>query len=412
MQNDHSVAAHWAGGFDETRLRGWAEKLRTQLKASRVDLGLVFASPQYFDDAAQMLEVLRVHAQVPLLAGCSSSSLVAGAQEMEEDAGLVLGLYSLPGAKLDAVRFTQDQVEESKGPAYWQIENDIHPQQTNGWLCFADPFHLDCESWLRGWNEAYAPLPILGGLASGDHSAQRTQVYLNGEVYEQGGVGISVGGEVALASVISQGCAPIGETWTITRAERNLIHEIGNRPAYEVLAETFSQLTPKQQKQAQGNLFVGLVVNEYLEEFHRGDFLIRNLLGADPNSGTIATGAFPRAGQTMQFQCRAATTGTEDITALLKRARKQLAGTPIYGGCLCSCNGRGRALFGEPHHDARHVQDLLGPMGLAGFFCNGEIGPIGERNFLHGYTASLALFVKKQAEAAATGLNAVPPEAG
>lgn len=395
MQNVHSVAAHWAGDFEEQAFRNWVEKLRGRIKTLNVDLGLVFISPRLFAAVPSILEIIRVHGQVPLLAGCSSASLIAGSEEVEDGAGLVLGLYSLPGARLQAVRFTQEQVEESSGPAYWQLENGVRPEETNGWLCFADPFRLDAESWLRGWNEAYAPLPILGGLASGDPAAQSTQVYLNGEVFEEGGVAISVGGEVALESVISQGCAPIGETWTITRTEKNLIHEIGNRPAYEVLAETYNNLSAQDQKRAQGNLFVGLVINEYLDEFHRGDFLIRNLMGADPNTGTIAVGAYPRPGQTMQFQCRAASTGTEDITALLHRTKERLAGQAIYGGCLCSCNGRGQRLFGQPNHDARHVQEHLGPLGLAGFFCNGEIGPVGEKNFLHGYTASLALFVKK-----------------
>src|SRR6266487_397670 len=373
MHNDHSVAAHWAGGFDEAELRVWAEKLRARLKAPRVDLGLVFLSPKFFGVAASILELMRVHAQVPLLAGCSSTSLIAGSEEVEDQAGLVLGLYSLPGAVLQAVRFTQDQVDEASGPAYWHMENNLLPEQTNGWLCFVDPFHLDCESWLREWNEAYAPRPLLGGLASGEPSAEATQVYLNGDVFEEGGVALSFGGNVGLDSVISQGCTPIGETWTITRAERNLIHEIGNRPAYEVLAETFGRLSSEEQKQAQGNLFVGLVVNEYLDEFHRGDFLIRNLIGADPKSGTIAIGAYPRPGQTIQFQRRDAASSTEDMTAMLRRVKKQLGERPIYGGCLCSCNGRGRRLFGCPGHDARHVQECLGPLGLAGFFCNGEI---------------------------------------
>jgi small ligand-binding sensory domain FIST len=198
-----------------------------------------------------------------------------------------------------------------------------------------------------------------------------------------------------LVGVTSQGCTPIGETWTLTKVEQNIIHQIGNRPAYEVLAETFNQLSPEQQRTARGNLFIGLVVNEYLEEFHRGDFLIRNLLGADPRSGSIAVGALPRLGQTVQFQRRSAAAATEDMEELLTRARKQLGDTPIYGGCLCSCNGRGRNLFDRPDHDAQMVQQRLGPMGLAGFFCNGEIGPVGEKSFLHGYTASLALFVKK-----------------
>ena len=144
----------------------------------------------------------------------------------------------------------------------------------------------------------------------------------------------------------------------------------------------------------QGNLFVGLVINEYLEEFQRGDFLVRNLLGADPRSGALAVGAFPRLGQTLQFQRRDAAAATEDMVALLSRAKAGLDGATIYGACLCSCNGRGHRLFGQPNHDAGLIQQKLGPLGLTGFFCNGEIGPVGERNFLHGYTASLALFVK------------------
>jgi small ligand-binding sensory domain FIST len=208
-------------------------------------------------------------------------------------------------------------------------------------------------------------------------------------------VAVSFGGKVRVASVISQGCTPIGETWTITKAEQNIIHQIGNRPAYQVLLETFNSLPPEEQSKARGNLFIGLVVNEYLDEFHRGDFLIRNLIGADPKSGSIAVGTLPRPGQTMQFQRRDARAATDDMAALLERMGQTLNGARIYGGCLCSCNGRGYRLFGYRNHDANLVQSRLGPFGLTGFFCNGEIGPVGERNFLHGYTASLALFLDK-----------------
>ena len=395
MDNAYSAAAHWPGDFEEAGLQKWAESLRHQLAAPQVSLGLVFMSPRFFPRAKQILEILRVHARVPLLAGCSSQSLIIGEHELEQNAGLTLALFALPGAELKAFHFTQEQVEEANGPGYWRLETGIEPEHSNGWLAFIDPFHLDSETWLKTWNEAYAPLPVFGGLASGDGNEQSTQVYLNGEVFEEGGVAISVGGEVRLFGVTSQGCTPIGETWTLTKVEQNIIHQIGNRPAYEVLAETFNQLSPEQQKTARGNLFIGLVVNEYLEDFHRGDFLVRNLLGADPRSGSIAVGALPRLGQTVQFQRRSAAAATEDMEALLARAKQQLGTTPIYGGCLCSCNGRGQSLFHRPNHDAQMVQQRLGPLGLAGFFCNGEIGPVGEKSFLHGYTASLALFVKK-----------------
>jgi small ligand-binding sensory domain FIST len=395
MGNTFSTAAHWSGGFEEAGLQTWAEQLRRELGPSGVSLGLVFMTPRFFPYAKQTLEILQVHARIPLLAGCSSQGLIVGGEEVEQNAGLTLGLYALPGAELKGVHFTQAQVEEANGPGYWHLETGCEPQAINGWLVFIDPFHLDSENWLRGWNEAYASLPIMGGLASGDFREQTTQVYLNGEVFEEGGVAIAVGGAVKLAGVTSQGCTPIGETWTLTRVEQNVIHEIGNRPAYAVLAETFNGLSADEKKQASGNLAIGLVVNEYLEEFHRGDFLIRNLLQADPKSGSIAVGALPRQGQTMQFQRRSAAAATEDLTELLTRTKSQLGEKTVYGGCLCSCNGRGTNLFGQPNHDAQMIQQRLGPLGLAGFFCNGEIGPVGDKSFLHGYTASLALFVKK-----------------
>lgn len=395
MNAEFSVAGHWAGEFSEAALQQWAEQLRARLTAPRVSLGLVFIAPKLFPYAPQILEILQVHAQIPLLAGCSSKSLIAADREWEADTGLALALYHLPGAELRATRFTQENVEAADDAEYWHTQTGIAPAQTNGWLVFADPFHLDGETWLHGWNAAYAGQPILGGLASGEHTEQATQVYLNGEVFDDGGVAISVGGNVALAGVISQGCTPIGETWTLTKVEQNFIHQIGNRPAYKVLEETFNGLPLAEQQKSKGNLFVGLATNEYLEEFHRGDFLVRNLLGADPQTGIVAIGALPRIGQTIQFQRRDAAAATEDLHALLTRAKTQLGGKTIYGGCLCSCNGRGQNLFGTPNHDAKLVQQELGPLGVAGFFCNGEIGPVGAKNFLHGYTASLALFVQK-----------------
>ncbi|HKI70564.1 MAG TPA: FIST N-terminal domain-containing protein, partial [Verrucomicrobiae bacterium] len=212
MQNEYCAVAYWADSFDENGLQKWAEELRARLCAPHVSLGLVFMAPKFFRHARQILEIFRVHGQIPLLVGCSGQGLVVGNEEVEENAGLTLALYALPGAELKAMHFTQEQVEEASGPGYWHLETGVEPLKTNGWLVFADPFHLDGESWLQTWNEAYAPLPVLGGLASGNFRDQTTQVYLNGDVFEEGGVALSVGGNVRLAGVISQGCTPIGET--------------------------------------------------------------------------------------------------------------------------------------------------------------------------------------------------------
>jgi small ligand-binding sensory domain FIST len=168
--SEFAVSGHWKDDFDETALKAWAQQLRQSLGAPRVSLGLLFMTPHYFAAAARILEVLRVHAEIPLLLGCSSTGLITGAREIEDEQGLVLSLFSLPGAELRGVHFTQEQVEEANGPGYWALETGLTAEQLNGWLAFADPFNMEAEAWLRGWNEAYAPKPIVGGLASGDFS--------------------------------------------------------------------------------------------------------------------------------------------------------------------------------------------------------------------------------------------------
>ena len=329
LNNDYSIAAYWSDGMDEEGLADWARRLRARLPAPEVSLGLVFMSPKFFPHARQVLEILRVHGRVPLLVGCSSSSLIANGEEIESAGGLVLALYALPGAKLTGYRFAQANVEEAIDENYWRVETGLTQKNVNAWLAFIDPFHLDAECWLRSWNKNFSPLPVYGGLASGSFPEPLTQVYLDGEVYEDGGVAVAVGGEVTVAGVISQGCTPIGETWTLTRVEQNLIRHIGNRPAYTVLSETVSNLSPEDQRKAKDNLFIGLVVNEYLDEFHRGDFLVRNLLGGDPNSGVLAVGALPRMGQTIQFQRRDAVAADEDMNELLDRAKAELGERPV-----------------------------------------------------------------------------------
>lgn len=394
MKSEFAVAGQWSGGWDEPGIIRWVEGLRSRLTKSAPNLGVVFVTPAFFDKAAELLEILRVHGRIPLLVGCSSTGWMANGEEFESGDGISLALYHLPGATLQSVRFDQESTQWFSDASEWHELTGVTPEATHGWLVFADPFGLDGESWLRSWNKAYPGVPTVGGMAGGLWDKQRTQVYLNGEVFEDGAVAVSIGGAVRLEPVISQGCTPIGDSWTITKTDRQFILQIANRPAYSVLVDTFNALPKDEQNKAQGNLFVGLASTEYRDEFRRGDFVIRNLLGADPEHGMLAIGAIPRAGQTLQFHRRDAAAATEDLSWVLSRARERLANRRIFGACLCSCNGRGSRLFGRSNHDAGLVQEQLGPLPLTGFFCAGELGPVGDRNFLHAYTASLALFVE------------------
>ncbi len=402
MKHPHGVVGHWTGEWDEAGLRQWIQSLRAQLDAPAVTLGLVFTTPQFFERAAELLELIRVYGRAQLLAGCSSHALVVGNQEFEAGGkvspGLSVGLYALPGARLTARHLSNPQLDDCEAAtdesAAWHRLTGVTPAACHGWLALANPFGWDSERWMTQWNAAYPGQPCVGGFATGNWQEQEAYVYLDGNVYTEGAVVISLGGDVALEPVVSQGCTPIGQPWTITKADRNYIHSIANQPAYKVLVDTFNGLSREEQRRVMGNVFVGFASSEYREELRRGDFLVRNLLMADPGAGVLAVGALPRTGQTIQFQRRDATTATEDLSWQLARTRERLAGRKIYGGFLGICGGRGERLFGVQSHDANLVQEQLGPLPLSGCFCNGEIGPVGSRNFLHGYTATLGLFTE------------------
>jgi small ligand-binding sensory domain FIST len=389
-----AIAGLHVGGYDEGLIRAGIEEARAMLPGERADLAMVFLTPSLIPHAAEIVELVQVDARAKLLVGCSGSGVLANSKEVEDGPAMAFFLLEVPGAALNATRFADADVEEANGPAWWHAQTGIHTEETRGWLVFADPFSLDAESWLSQWNEAYPGIPSVGGLAGGSPESRRTVLFLNQDVFTEGAVAVSLSGALGLEPLVSQGCRPIGRPWTVTAAEQNLIHRIGNLPALNVLQETFEELSAADKARAGGNIFVGLAMNEYQEEHRRGDFLVRNLLAADPQSGVVAVGARVRVGQTLQFQFRDGDAAEEDLSGLLTGMRERLAGQRILGACLCSCAGRGSRLFGKPHHDARRVHESLATdLPLAGFFCNGEIGPVGGRNFLHGYTASAAILV-------------------
>jgi small ligand-binding sensory domain FIST len=299
---------------------------------------------------------------------------------VEQEAGVAaLALRLPPGSLLNVRHVSAEEVDSSDLAG-------MSARACHGIVLLADPFSTDVGTLIATLERDYPGVPIVGGLATGFPGAHWTAVFHGGHASEDGAVVVGLGGSVGLRPVVSQGCEPIGEAWTVTNASEHIVRSIGARPAYQVLLETVQALDPAQRERVSGNLLVGLAMDEYRDEFRRGDFLIRNVIGIDPSSGAIAIAAQPRVGQTLQFQIRDARAADEELRHMLHG----LAGGPS-AALLFACNGRGAGLFGAPDHDARTVRELLGPLPLAGLFCNGEIGPVGAATYLHGFTASLAL---------------------
>jgi small ligand-binding sensory domain FIST len=377
-----------AGSFDEAVIRDTAVELRGQL-SGQPTFGLVFVTPDYADKASDLLELIRVYGHVPTLIGCSGTGLVGCAQEQEDGPGFSLMLVSLPGGRASSFSFTQDTVESSSGPAFWHERTGLKPADVKAWLVFLNPFSLNVEIWLKQWNQAYPRVPVFGGMAGGVPGDPEAWIFCDDRVMP-GGVAIALQGDLAVHAVVSQGCKPIGEPLTVTNAERNVLLTLGSRPAYEVLSDVYKELTDLEREQARGHLFAGIAVSEYLEEYKRGDFLVRNIIGADPKSGAVAINAVPRVGQTLQYQLRDSRVATDELKRLLHAQIARLQ-PPPFAGLLCTCHGRGRGLFGGPNHDAALVNEYFPGLPLAGLFANVQIGPVGDRSFAHGYTASLAL---------------------
>jgi small ligand-binding sensory domain FIST len=231
----------------------------------------------------------------------------------------------------------------------------------------------------------------MGGMASGGLRQQQSRLFLDGRVLVHGAVGVHLPA-AEVHPLVAQGCRPVGDPFTTTRADGNLIFELGGRPPLSRLRDLAAALPVRERELLAQGAHVGIVIDEYRAEPRQGDFLIRGVIGADPESGAIAVGEEVEVGQTVQFHVRDARSADEDLRRALERERTALGGRRAAGALLFTCNGRGSRMFDEPDHDAGLLAEMLGDVPMAGFFCAGELGPVGGRNFLHTFTASIALF--------------------
>jgi small ligand-binding sensory domain FIST len=355
------------------------------------DLAVVFFSMHHADAAESIAETVRRKSAARCLLGCSGEAIVGNGEEVEDGPALSvwLGQWKAP---VELVPFQMGLEETSDGISMlgWPDALLSADPARSVILTLADPYTFPVDHFMQKTNEENAGLRVVGGMASGGGAGQARILLADGSP-ESGAACVLLQGPAMVRSIVSQGCKPVGRHMVITRAHDNIIEELGGQRPYARLQQLWTELPPRDQQLFQRGLHLGVVINEYQGEFKRGDFLIRNVLGLERETGAIAVTDRVRVGQTVQFHVRDAETADEDLRALLGMDSSAYPRRP-GGALLFTCNGRGTRLFSEPHHDARVIRSELGPMPLAGFFAQGELGPVGGKNFIHGFTASVVLF--------------------
>jgi small ligand-binding sensory domain FIST len=379
-----TIAVGVSESFDPVEAFSEAARDAARRLDGRCDLCVLFAGAPHLPLSKWILSAVHDELDPANLIGCGAGGLVGGGREIEEGPGAVVWAASMPDAEISTHHF---RVE----PEGDDLELIGVPDELAGdcLILLADPYTFSTEALLARLNESRPDLPVLGGLASAAVAGGGT-LFRDGDVLAEGAVACSLSGVPVLACV-SQGAAPVGPEMTITAAEDNVIHELASRPAIERLSEAIAALPEREQELARGGVMLGLVIDENKPEYLRGDFLVRPIVGADQEAGTITIGEPVRVGQTVRLHVRDEASADEDLREALATQTRALASAGAAGALLFTCNGRGSHMFSIPDHDAAAVEDTLG-VAAGGFFCAGEIGPIGGRNFLHGFTATMAVF--------------------
>jgi small ligand-binding sensory domain FIST len=415
--SEHSVAAQATGEV--------IGEVTEALAGARPDLVVLFVTPPHVRSFAEIHATVAELLTPGCLIGATAVAVLGGAREIEEQPAVSLwaasGLGPVTPVRLDVLDTPSGtiiaglprSVVERPTPPSGRPETGSTGTSGTGTsstgtsstgtggtatdagqvlLLLSDPFSFPSSAFLQHLEGRQPPLRVIGGLASAAHGPGGNRLALDDQLHTNGAVGALLPPDLMVSTIVSQGCRPVGQPFTVTRAEGQLLQELGGRSALTRLQELANGLTPEDRQLLSQGVHLGRVIDEHKLDFERGDFLIRGVVGADPSSGSLAIGDELEVGATVQFQVRDAASADDDLRALL-------SGQDAEAALVFTCNGRGARLFGTPDHDAAVVSELTGTAALAGMFCAGELGPVGGRTFLHGFTASMALFQRSCAEA-------------
>jgi len=372
-----------------------SEEIIRQLGNDQADLTVIFVAPQYKDFYDKIPDLVNRYLKPGMLFGCSGGGIIGNGEEAEQQPAFSITCAKLPGVKIQSIYSeTKELPDQDTSPSVWREWLNVNIEDQPHFVFLADPFSFRGEEFLAGVDFAYPNSKKVGGLASGAQSMGENALYLGNKIYSNGLIGIALSGDIEVDTIVAQGCRPIGEPMKITDCQDTLLKSLNGKPTLEILQDLNETLSDSDKKLLQTSLFLGIEMDPMKDELKQGDFLIRNLMGVDRESGALAIGALLRTGQLVQFHLRDKKMSAEDLDVMLTRYLSQGQAENASGALLFSCLGRGKYLYGEANHDTNMFHKKLGEIPLGGFFCNGEIGPVGNTTFLHGYTSSFGIFRK------------------
>src|ERR671915_51982 len=351
---------------------------RDGLDGAPCDLAVVFASGTHLAAPEAVLEAIHETLAPAELVGCAAGGVIASGREVEEGTAVAVWAAELDGGSASPFHAVVEELEEGTGALAGMPELD----GADGAIMLADPATFPTDAVLRFLSESAPAVPVVGGLAAARTAGGGTALFVGEDVHDEGAVGVRLDG-VELLPCVSQGAAPIGPELTITAADGNIITELAGKPALEKLREAIEALPADDLALVQGGLLMGIVVDVNKPDYVQGDFLVRGLMGADPETGHVAVAADVNPGQVVRLHARDAESADRDLREALRVRMAALGGRAPAGALGFSCNGRGRDMFACAHHDAETVAEELAGAPAAGFFAAGEIGPVGGESFLH-----------------------------
>jgi small ligand-binding sensory domain FIST len=363
-----------------------ARQAADALGGAAADLAMVFASGAHLMAPEATLAAVEAELAPDALVGCGAGGVLGGGRELES--GTAVAVWA---AELDAGSVRPFHATVTGDGDTGVLEGLPELGSDAALILLSDPYSFPTDGVLEGLAREAPGVPVVGGLSSARTPLGDAALFAGDAVRACGAVGVCLNG-VEMIPCVSQGAAPLGREMTITAAEDNVIYERAGRPAVEAIEQAVAELPLEQRALVAGGLLMGIVIHGGKPEYEQGDFLVRGILGADPQTGAVSVGAAVAPGQVVRLHARDGDSADVDLRRALRLRAVAIGGRRPAGALVISCNGRGRSMFGTRDHDVSLVEHELGGPPAAGFFAAGEIGPVGGRSFLHGFTATVAVF--------------------